>query len=336
MFCENCGKELTARKKYCPHCGEPIAESFDTESEEAAFSNDYGFAGEISSTAFVTQPRTSSSQGYANKREAAAASNNSQHATRPTAQQTPRSTQSTAQHENHAPAQRRIVAKPPKNWKAPPNRHTAAPMQQNRMYAAQPNNFNNTNNTYAGQAPFTPVAGGQTLSAMVNLRTGKGMTEELDNEFRLLVYFYYDMLIFLFVDKKFNVIRNIDKVKKVSHWVDKFFKDNLNLLTKTPKMINENHIFCYTNRANRSIRLCNVLKKNQIDEKIFEIIKRAFFNCENNEMNSLTKFKGYYVYYIKSIGRRIIMLFKDNLTMAQLVNEINKVNRDNFFYIFLK
>ena len=160
--------------------------------------------------------------------------------------------------------------------------------------------------------------------------------KELDKEFRLLVYFYYDMLIFLFVDKKFNVIRNIDKIKKVSHWVDKFFKDNLNLLTKTPKMINENHIFCYTNRANRSIRLCNVLKKNQIDEKIFEIIKRAFFNCENNEMNSLTKFKGYYVYYIKSIGRRIIMLFKDNLTMAQLVNEINKVNRDNFFYIFLK
>ena len=159
--------------------------------------------------------------------------------------------------------------------------------------------------------------------------------KELDKEFRLLVYFYYDMLIFLFVDKKFNVIRNIDKIKKVSHWVDKFFKDNLNLLTKTPKMINENHIFCYTNRANRSIRLCNVLKKNQIDEKIFEIIKRAFFNSENNDMNSLTKFKGYYVYYIKSIGRKIIMLFKDNLTMTQLVNEINKVNRDNFFFIFL-
>ena len=143
------------------------------------------------------------------------------------------------------------------------------------------------------------------------------------------------MLIFLFVDKKFNVIRNIDKIKKVSHWVDKFFKDNLNLLTKSTKIINENHIFCYTNKANRSIRLCNVVKKNQVDEKIFEIIKRALFNNENNDMNSLTKFKGYYVYYIKSIGRRITMLFKDNLTMAQLNNEINKVNKDNFNFIFI-
>ena len=159
--------------------------------------------------------------------------------------------------------------------------------------------------------------------------------KDLDCEFRLLVYFYYDMLIFLFVDKKFNVIRNIDKIKKVSHWVDKFFKDNLNLLTKSTKIINENHIFCYTNKANRSIRLCNVVKKNQVDEKIFEIIKRALFNNENNDMNSLTKFKGYYVYYIKSIGRRITMLFKDNLTMAQLNNEINKVNKDNFNFIFI-
>ena len=159
--------------------------------------------------------------------------------------------------------------------------------------------------------------------------------KELDSEFRLLVYFYYDMLIFLFVDKKFNVIRNIEKVKKVSHWVDKFFKDNLKLLSQSPRMINESHIFCYTNKNNRSIRLCNVIKKNQIDEKFFEIIKRALFNNENNEFNSLTKFKGYYVYYIKSIGRKIVMIFKDNLTMTQLNNEISKVKKDNFFYIFL-
>ena len=60
-----------------------------------------------------------------------------------------------------------------------------------------------------------------------------------------------------------------------------------------------------------------------------------FNNENNNDMDSLTKFKGYYAYYIKSIGRKIVMLFKDNLTMPQLTTEINKVNRDNFFYIFL-
>ena len=159
--------------------------------------------------------------------------------------------------------------------------------------------------------------------------------KELDCEYRLLVYYYYDMLLFLFVDKKFNVIRNIEKVKKISHWTNKFFNSIMNVLYKLPKGNVESHIFCYTNKANRSIRLCNIFKKNQIDEKIFEIIKRAMFNNENNEMNSLTKFKGYYVYYLKSIGRKIIMLFKDNLTMTQLSNEINKVDQDNFYYIFL-
>ena len=160
--------------------------------------------------------------------------------------------------------------------------------------------------------------------------------KELNNEFRLLVYFYYDAVLFLFIDKKFDVIRNINKIKKIPHWIDKFFKDNVTMLSKTIKSFNnDNHIFCYINKANRSLRLSGMIKKNQIDEKLFEIVKRALFNNENNDMNSLTKFKGYYVYYIRSMGRKIIMLFKDNLTMTQLINEINKVNKENFLYIFL-
>ena len=88
--------------------------------------------------------------------------------------------------------------------------------------------------------------------------------------------------------------------------------------------------------ANKSIRLCGFLnKKNQIDEKLFEILKKALFINENNNMAGLTKFKGYYIYYIKSLGRKIILFFKDNLNMAQLTQEINKVNNENFQFIFL-
>ena len=68
---------------------------------------------------------------------------------------------------------------------------------------------------------------------------------------------------------------------------------------------------------------------------MFETLKKAFFINENNNMTGLTKFKGYYIYYIKSLGRKIIMFFKDNLTMAQLTQEINKVNNENFQFIFL-
>ena len=76
-------------------------------------------------------------------------------------------------------------------------------------------------------------------------------------------------------------------------------------------------------------------KKNQMDEKMFEILKKSLFINENNNMSGLTKLRGYYVYYIKSMGRKIILFFKDSLTIPQLTQEINKVNKENFQFIFL-
>ena len=160
--------------------------------------------------------------------------------------------------------------------------------------------------------------------------------KELETEFRLIAYYYHSMVIFLFIDKKFNVVNQIPKIKKIPKWIDKFFKDILSILAKTKTITFENNLFCYTNNANRSIRICGFFnKKNQMDEKLFEILKKALFINENNDMTSLTKFKGYYVFYIKSMGRRIIMFFKDNLTLPLLKQEINRVNKENFQFIFL-
>lgn len=160
--------------------------------------------------------------------------------------------------------------------------------------------------------------------------------KELKTEFRFFVYYYHEMVLFLFVDKKFNVVNQIPKIKKIPKWIDKFFRDNVNILSKASKIpLTENSLFCYTNNANKSIRLCGFFKKNQIDEKLFEILKRDLFNNENNNILGLTKFKGYYIYYVKSMERKIVAFFKDNLTLPQLTQEIDKLNKDNFHYIFL-
>ena len=159
---------------------------------------------------------------------------------------------------------------------------------------------------------------------------------ELKTEFRLFVYYYHEMVIFLLIDKKFNVVNQIPKIKKIPKWIEKFFRDNLSFLSKASKIpISEYNLFCYTNNANKSIRLSGFLKKNQIDEKLFETLKRVLFNNENNNMCGLTKFKGHYIYYVKSMGRKIAAFFKDNLTMQQLSQEINKLNSQNFNFIFL-
>jgi hypothetical protein len=158
--------------------------------------------------------------------------------------------------------------------------------------------------------------------------------KELNAEYRFMVYYYHEMVLFLFIDKKFNVVNQLPKLKKISKWVDKFFKSNLDYLTKISKSaIPENSLFCYTNNANRSIRLCGFFKKNQLDEKLFDMLKKSLFNNGNNDMSGLTKFKGYYIYYIKSMGRRITMFFRDNLNLAQLNHEINNVKKENFQYI---
>ena len=160
--------------------------------------------------------------------------------------------------------------------------------------------------------------------------------KELKTEFRFMVYYYEEMVIFLFIDKRFNVVNQLPKVKKISKWVDKFFKSNLDLLIKTSKsVIPENSLFCYTNNANRSIRLCGFFKKNQLDEKLFETLKKSLFNNDSNYVSGITKFRGYYIYYVKSMGRRITMFFRDNLSLLQLNQEINNVKKNNFQYIFL-
>ena len=102
--------------------------------------------------------------------------------------------------------------------------------------------------------------------------------KELDKEFRLFAYYYHEMVIYLFIDKKFNVVNQIPKIKKIPKWIDKFFRDNLTFLAKTAKNLSsENNLFCYTNNANKSIRLCGFFnKKKKWMKKCLKHLKKLF------------------------------------------------------------
>ena len=52
------------------------------------------------------------------------------------------------------------------------------------------------------------------------------------------------------------------KLKKITKRIDRLFRDNLTFLAKTSKgFIAENNLFCYTNNANKSIRLSGFFNK---------------------------------------------------------------------------
>ena len=65
------------------------------------------------------------------------------------------------------------------------------------------------------------------------------------------------------------------------------------------------------------------------------MIQKVFFINGDTEMTSIAKIKGYYVYFINNIGQEILMLFKDNLTLTQLKQEIEKNKKNYFVNLFL-
>ena len=68
---------------------------------------------------------------------------------------------------------------------------------------------------------------------------------------------------------------------------------------------------------------------------MYDVLQKAMFINEDTEMTSLTKFKGFYIYYINSIGKKVVIFYKDNISVSQIKQEIEKTKKNHFDYIFL-
>ena len=165
----------------------------------------------------------------------------------------------------------------------------------------------------------------------------KVFIKELDfQEFSMIIYLYKGILFFLFLDN-LVIEQQIENISKIQARIIKYFGKMFEDIFQLEKPIFDNNIFCYKNENNKSIKFSGFIKKNNnaFDWKLFEQLQKAFFINGDTEMTSITKSKGYYTYFINSIGQEVVLIFKDNLTLAQLKQEVEKIKKIYFGNLFL-
>ena len=165
----------------------------------------------------------------------------------------------------------------------------------------------------------------------------KVFIKELDfQEYSMIIYLYKGILFFLFL---YNLVieQQIENISKIQARITKYFGKMFEDIFQLEKPIFDNNIFCYKNENNKSIKFSGFIKKNNnaFDWKLFEQLQKAFFINGDTEMTSITKSKGYYTYFINSIGQEVVLIFKDNLTLAQLKQEVEKIKKIYFGNLFL-
>ena len=156
-------------------------------------------------------------------------------------------------------------------------------------------------------------------------------------EFSMIIYLTQGILFFLFFDKDFIIEKQIDQVTKIPTRITKYFGAQYKNILNLDKPIIDTNIFCYKNENNKSIKFSGFIKKNTnlFDWKLFEQLQKAFFINGDTEQTSIAKIKGFYIYFINTFGQEVVMLFKDNLTLIQLKQEIEKIKKNYFAHLFL-
>ena len=135
---------------------------------------------------------------------------------------------------------------------------------------------------------------------------------------------------FFDINTEINSIPTNNDIKKLN--VKLFTNEIITELEKCHKIKkseNSNINVYYNNYMNKNIIFSGFFNKKNKD-KIFFLEKTLFIN-NNVNLNSLTHFKGYYIYHLNSIGRNLTLIINDSITINQITKEIEKIKKEYDF-----
>ena len=162
----------------------------------------------------------------------------------------------------------------------------------------------------------------------------KSMEEQ---EYKLLIYYFKGITLFMFLKNDINI--DLIQFNQIKEIIKKILSNELiNEMEKSHKQINELFNIFSINSSDKSFKISGIFSKNNREINYF--LQKILFVNNNVFLNSLTyfkggyNFKGGYIYYLNSIGRKVVFILNDSLSINQIRSEIDK-NEKECDFIFL-
>jgi hypothetical protein len=159
--------------------------------------------------------------------------------------------------------------------------------------------------------------------------------------FKLIVFYYNGLILFLFLNETFNPTGRINLLLKLDRWIKRYFDNEIpNLENSYVHKMNksDNVMFAYLNDCNKAIKLSSIFynkKYKTVEKEKLDLLMQVFKINEFVFLSSLMRIRGYYVYYVVSCQRKVVIILPDNMNMGAVKNSIEEIKKDLFEYIFL-
>lgn len=162
-----------------------------------------------------------------------------------------------------------------------------------------------------------------------------------DEYLKMIVYFYNGLIIFLFLNENFNPQIKINQLIKIDRWVTRYFDDQIKSLENLYQQKSnkyDNATFAYLNNINKSVKLSSTFynrKFKTFEKDKLDLLLNLLRINYDVQHSSLTKIKGYYIYYLSTLERKVVIILPEILSLPGVKSSIEEIKKDLFDHIFI-
>jgi hypothetical protein len=158
---------------------------------------------------------------------------------------------------------------------------------------------------------------------------------------KLLVFYQNGLLIFLFLNSNYDAQTKVNSLIKFEKNLIRYFEEEippLETLYKHRATKFDTITFAYVNSSNKSIKLSSNFfnkRSKQIEKEKLDLLMNLLKINYKSDYCSLSKIKGFLVYYIVTFERKVIVLLPDTIPVTSLKNTIEEIKKELFDFIFI-